>query len=78
MVRRKAANARLGSKAVTQKSEKRRIADFGAGDASASVRFRPKADIQEVDSSRSTPLAFSTVKWLGWVSPVQTSILTDF
>ncbi len=40
-------NARFGSEAATQKSEKCRIAEFGAEEAPASVCFRPKADIKK-------------------------------
>ena len=48
-------SVRFGSLPDIQKSEKCRIADFGAEDASASVRFRPIADIKE------TP-----PRWAGW------------
>ncbi len=40
------ANDRFGSLADTQRLENFQIAEFGARDASVSVRFRPKADTQ--------------------------------
>ena len=43
----------IGSKAVTQKAENFRIADFEAEDASASVCFRPIADYHQLDGPSS-------------------------
>ncbi len=49
----------FGSKAVTQRPEKWRIAEFGVYDASVSVCFRPKADISR---TKKTP-----PRWVGFV-----------
>ena len=43
----------FGSKAVTQKPENFRIADFEAEDASASICFQPIADYYELDGPSS-------------------------
>ena len=61
-------NVRFGSLADTQSPENIQMAEFGAEDASVSVCFRPKADIQ---GSRNSPASSGQKFDRSTLDPVQ-------